>query len=1093
MQANQANSGPLEDRLRNLILTNVDQNDSRPSTVDGPPSVKTQAEPENIPSAPKTGRKRPNQAQRRQMNAQLSIPIDTRPPPPSQYSRSHHQNQQIPQSQFTQQHNQHQQQHHAPFQTSSGARASDAQGRTAMNRSQAHTQQRYHNGGRGQTYGPSNTHNAMDWRYSQARPPDNFTRGVNVVSADAFTARGQPPHQSSLYAPGPGYRRSYSFTPESISNQSHLLDGLCETIVMAAEIAPAEIAEKERFRSLVEDICRFTISRHEIDVHGNLEFQPASVLLRCFGSLASGFATKAADMDLGLLTPMSRTSPDSPDSHIPRLIERALLDAGFGARLLTKTRIPIIKLCEKPTAGLRQALLDERLKWERGLQEDDHVAEDDILAEKNFALHASTPGTNESQFNSITRESASRSATDNANENTIEGRLSTWKQGDKQSLSNYFGHTKRILRWSGGREIAHSIKSEFSEEEYQLLDAVALAFIRGLRDTRVRDRILSYPSFGDAPSFRNRRSLIGAHLLVEGEKLLILWENRPDDVINPELDQLHQRSIHWWKNLQQTKSFGVDPLSFNRELQTGLDSLHQIPSIQLMTLRQEQHETPTQYYNRAVQISVRLQSPSYTSPNAEGFFQVVSQIIKQYIEGIREDHIRKAVHDFTTTHKIRYLRTVARKHRSIYLATDFERALDGGNYQEDDTSAIKEYVSLLRQDLVNIAMPSDEAVDYVVPVSESQFTLLEKIQNLPDPSKLAPNQPKDRYHDGLEFPKSGVGVHCDINFAADLALHNTALLRCYASTDLRVRPMVLFVKHWAKARGINSPYRGTLSSYGYVLMVLHYLVNIVEPFVCPNLQELAANETRDGITLCKGRDVRFWRDEHMIRELASQGRLNQNRDTLGVLLRGFFEYYAHGSLMSTISKTGFDWGRDVLSLRARGGLLSKAEKGWTGAKTVMQVKTGASFSSAETKTSERQVQGTSDIGICSDDRQPMVAAPTDTPLSPGLVLTSSGSTESVAKPKEMKEVRYRYLFAIEDPFELDHNVARTVTHNGIVAIRDEFRRAWRIIRSAGKTGHASEDLLEDDKLSTEAAGKKEFLDLLSEIHGPARLWRSTPT
>lgn len=47
-------------------------------------------------------------------------------------------------------------------------------------------------------------------------------------------------------------------------------------------------------------------------------------------------------------------------------------------------------------------------------------------------------------------------------------------------------------------------------------------------------------------------------------------------------------------------------------------------------------------------------------------------------------------------------------------------------------------------------------------------------------------------------------------------------------------------------------------------------------------------------------------------------------------------------------------------------------------------------------------------------------------------------------------MRQRYLFAIEDPFELDHNVARTVNHNGIVAIRDEFRRAWRIITAIGR-------------------------------------------
>ncbi|KAL8746689.1 MAG: hypothetical protein Q9184_007713, partial [Pyrenodesmia sp. 2 TL-2023] len=56
-----------------------------------------------------------------------------------------------------------------------------------------------------------------------------------------------------------------------------------------------------------------------------------------------------------------------------------------------------------------------------------------------------------------------------------------------------------------------------------------------------------------------------------------------------------------------------------------------------------------------------------------------------------------------------------------------------------------------------------------------------------------------------------------------------------------------------------------------------------------------------------------------------------------------------------------------------------------------------------------------------------------------------------------QEVRQRYLFAIEDPFEINHNIARTVVHNGIVAIRDEFRRANRLIHQAGN-GQIQEDL-----------------------------------
>lgn len=39
-------------------------------------------------------------------------------------------------------------------------------------------------------------------------------------------------------------------------------------------------------------------------------------------------------------------------------------------------------------------------------------------------------------------------------------------------------------------------------------------------------------------------------------------------------------------------------------------------------------------------------------------------------------------------------------------------------------------------------------------------------------------------------------------------------------------------------RKINSPYRGTLSSYGYTLLVLFFLIHIQSPPVLPNLQRI---------------------------------------------------------------------------------------------------------------------------------------------------------------------------------------------------------------------------------------------------------------
>ena len=269
---------------------------------------------------------------------------------------------------------------------------------------------------------------------------------------------------------------------------------------------------------------------------------------------------------------------------------------------------------------------------------------------------------------------------------------------------------------------------------------------------------------------------------------------------------------------------------------------------------------------------------------------------------------------------------------------------------------------------------------------------------------------RERKAGPLDFPKDGVGIQTDINFFNPLGIHNTQMLRCYSLCDPRVRPMVLFVKSWVKRRKINSSYSGTLSSYGFVLMVLHYLINVANPPVLPNLQlpwRPHDNCTAQGVdsTQIEGWEVDFWRREEEIKEAAKHGVLTRNNQSLGALLAGFFQYFS-----SQGGYPSFHWMGQVLSLRTKGGLLSKEEKGWVKA------------------------------------------------------VTEQGAG---------KQVQHRYLFCIEDPFEQSHNVARTVTHNGIVAIRDEFRRAQRILRVVGdgnaRPGHFELfDELVDDGTVVEA-------------------------
>lgn len=236
-----------------------------------------------------------------------------------------------------------------------------------------------------------------------------------------------------------------------------------------------------------------------------------------------------------------------------------------------------------------------------------------------------------------------------------------------------------------------------------------------------------------------------------------------------------------------------------------------------------------------------------------------------------------------------------------------------------------------------------------------------------------------RSHTKLEF-NGDVGIPCDINFTNFVAVHNSTLLRLYHDFDSRVADLGFFVKVWAKAKDINTPYRGTLSSYGYILMVLHYLMNIAKPAVIPNLQALAKIEDSwypdRPIELYEGYDIRFLRGRKEIEE--ARATMTKNTQSTGDLLRGFFQYYA--------VRDGFHWTRDVISIRERTGRMTKAQKGWTEAKWSQQDK---------------------------------------------------------------RQVRLRYLLAIEDPFEVEHNIGRTVGHNGLVAIRDEFRKANAILEKLG--------------------------------------------
>ncbi|ESA42964.1 hypothetical protein GE21DRAFT_6159 [Neurospora crassa] len=1164
MEQGQGVRGPgLEDRLRTMILTN--SNDPEPQVENAPNS-----------SSPPQPRKRLNQAQRRQMSAQLNIAIDPRAQPPDpvrpqQALRGFAPQPGPPAGHQPAQRLGHQVGHQAgrqPVPYGNGGRYGNQRPQSGPQPTAYHHQQ---TGPRAHQPNPPHTGNQIPVQHQgHAQPrhhPSRSYHGPGPQHLDRNTWRqplnsgpnpgsahhtpqgsfdGPVPRNSrggALWNPG----RQPQIRPEQLKAQTDMLEGLCATIIANAQIEYDDIVKNETFRQKIEALAQAVITQYEQSQNGFYDFPPQSVQLRCFGSLASGFATKAADMDLGLLSPLSRLQPDAPGSPIPRLIEKAFLEVGLAARLLSKTRVPIIKVCEKPPKSLYDDLVEEHLKRERDMSDKgegekindpelDLAEDDEHEADEPAGGHASAvdekqqkqqKGQKDDMQNQPKKERHDEEG--NQDDNGTEKKEFKLYQALNQTLNSYYGTTKGYLRSLGGRDLTNSTINHFSPADFQKLNQVCLAFVEGLEDRQLRDRLFSYKSL-DRYDLEYRpdqpRTLQGVYTQVEGEQMVMMWESRQITEKDADKEARGQICVNRWKTLQDHPNCSADPLGYDRDLKRAADQLRGLPSIQLMLLSQGQYESTAQYCARAKELVEELVG----NDTADERREAITLISRRYIDGIKDESIREAVKEYAESVGYSNFHAIGKRHMSYHLAHDLEHCLGRNLYPKDTEDKISSYIAFLRGPIVRSSVEPFEC-GFETPLSPDLIETISQIRSIGDPSTMGPNQPRDPYRDRFEFPKSGVGIQCDINFSAHLAMHNTHLLRCYSSCDPRVRPMVLFVKHWAKVRGINSPYRGTLSSYGYVLMVLHYLINVVKPFVCPNLQQLApplppdlTPEQLNDVAFCKGKNVHFWRDDQEIQRLAAMGMINQNRDSIGHLLRGFFEYYAQNGSLSTLPGRGFDWGRDVISLRTQGGILSKQEKGWTGAKTVLESTPGVPSTVAPSAQQPQQPQqqqqpaaplaGGAPLGMApppglapppgfpAHSPLPAPAPPAPTTEEP----TPTGpSTEQVQQPKpdvELKEVRYRYLFAIEDPFELDHNVARTVTHSGIVAIRDEFRRAWRIIRNAGRLqvqGQGlqiggrevpvpeEENLLEDVLEAGKKKQREEFDELLDGLHG--RVWR----
>ncbi|GLD93136.1 hypothetical protein PINS_up001728 [Pythium insidiosum] len=143
-------------------------------------------------------------------------------------------------------------------------------------------------------------------------------------------------------------------------------------------------------------------------------------------------------------------------------------------------------------------------------------------------------------------------------------------------------------------------------------------------------------------------------------------------------------------------------------------------------------------------------------------------------------------------------------------------------------------------------------------------------------------------------------VACDVCVGNVHVLLNTAMLKHYCDTDPRVRPLAFAVKHWAKQRGINDSVNGTLSSYGFILLLVFYLQSSGAHSVLPPVESVFYSilaETSISNVMRR------------LRKISAVGKTSTFgtalHESVGALLHGFFRFYA----------TEFDMGSDVVSVR----------------------------------------------------------------------------------------------------------------------------------------------------------------------------------
>ncbi|KAJ3788145.1 hypothetical protein GGU10DRAFT_347102 [Lentinula aff. detonsa] len=162
-------------------------------------------------------------------------------------------------------------------------------------------------------------------------------------------------------------------------------------------------------------------------------------------------------------------------------------------------------------------------------------------------------------------------------------------------------------------------------------------------------------------------------------------------------------------------------------------------------------------------------------------------------------------------------------------------------------------VSLFGSTLYGVFTPNSDLDMIILDPNRPNGQKIQKVAPIYGMRNLAKNFQRAGFKQVVAIPKAKVPIvkfydpvsnlHGDINANERLGLFNSRLIKHYCDIQPLLRPMLAFIKAWAKPLGLNKPGTQdgppTFSSYALTLMTIAFLQNIR---LVPNLQDIDRDE-----------------------------------------------------------------------------------------------------------------------------------------------------------------------------------------------------------------------------------------------------------